>query len=159
MKMNMRRLVMGLGLSAVVVLAGCAAYPAGTYYDGGGYSTGSYSSGGYGYGGGYNAYEGGYYPGAAPVIIQQPPVYVNGGGYYRRPDYRGDYRDRDRGDYSGRPGYNRPPNRPPQNVDRPNRPDPRPPVVRPNRPAPSSGYPQVTPGPSVVQPNGQYNTN
>lgn len=156
MNMNMRRLALGLGLSAVVVLAGCAAYPAGTYYDGGGYSGGGYSSSGYGYGGGYNAYEGGYYPGTAPVIVQQPPVYVNGGGYYRRPEYRGDYRDR--GDYNnGRPGYNRPPNRPPQNVDRPNRPDPRPPVVRPNRPAPSSGYPQVIPGPSVVQPNGQYN--
>ncbi|MBB1604871.1 hypothetical protein [Variovorax sp. UMC13] len=150
MKMNLRRLAMGLGLGAVVVLAGCAAYPAGTYYDGGGYS-----SGGYGYGGGYNAYEGGYYPGAAPVIIQQPPVYVNG-GYYRRPDYRGDYRG-DYRDRDGRPGYNRPPNRPPQNVDRPNRPDPRPPVTRPNRPAPSSGYPPVVPGsPSPVQPNGQY---
>ena len=151
MKMNMRRLAMGLGLGAVVVLAGCAAYPAGTYYDGGGYS-----SGGYGYGGGYNAYEGGYYPGTAPVIIQQPPVYVNGGGYYRRPEYRGDYRG-DYRDRDGRPGYNRPPNRPPQNVDRPNRPDPRPPVTRPNRPAPSSGYPPVVPGsPSPVQPNGQY---
>jgi hypothetical protein len=148
MKMNMRRLVMGLGLSAVVVLAGCAAYPAGTYYDGGGYS-----SGGYGYGGGYNAYEGGYYPGTAPVIIQQPPVYVNG-GYYRRPDYRRDDR-RDWDGRDGRPGYNRPQQQQQIRPQRPPRPEPN--VVRPGRPAPSQAFPQVAPGsPSPVQPNGQY---
>ncbi|MGI4815415.1 MAG: hypothetical protein ACRYG5_03465 [Janthinobacterium lividum] len=101
----MKRIRCVAGITAVLGLAGCVAYPAGPYYSSG-YAVDSGA-----YGGGYPA--GGY-------VVEQEPAYVYGSpGWYGRPgpgyprDYRGPrddgYRGRGPDRDAGRPGAGRGP--------------------------------------------------